>query len=82
MEFTNNNKTEEVEMKLEDVSEWEANCYLYARCVWALDVRNIRESDIKGLMGEVVDHVGLQGIYRINEILNDYYDIWEEQLDK
>ena len=83
MELSNNNVTENemVEMYPEKVSDWDTNCYLYARALWSLNVRNVNNIDVKGFRGEVVDHVGLHGIYKINEILDEYFDIWEAQIE-
>ena len=83
MELSNNNVTENemVEMYPEGISGWDASCYTYARCAWSLGVRDINKSDIKGLRGKIVKDVGLHGIHMVNEILYDYYDIWEAQIE-
>lgn len=78
MKFSNNNESEKIEMKPENVSGWDVNCYLFARVCWEMGCRDINECDVTGFRWEVVKAVGLHGLHKINEILEEYFDIWEQ----
>lgn len=75
-ELTNN-----VVSKTEKPMDWETTCSLFARIVWQMGERDINNIDVKGFRGEVVNAVGLHGLHKVNEILDEYYDIWEESID-
>lgn len=72
-ELTNN-----VVSKTEKPMDWETKCFLFAWVVWQIGERDINNVGVKGFRGEVVDAIGLHGLYKVNEILEEYYDIWEE----